>query len=126
VDARVRWGGGVVLTLAFEVSDRLYEAAQEWADRRLEDIDEAMETKVEQALLEIEHLVSQSHDVEFEVDGREIRYEPTEELAALLSRQAEGSGIDESAVLKMHVDLYANAFLDEVTDEQKPPGTPSE
>jgi hypothetical protein len=126
VDARVRGGGGVVLTLAFEVSDRLYEAAQEWADRRLEDIDEAMETKVEQALLEIEHLVSQSHDVEFEVDGREIRYEPTEELAALLSRQAEGSGIDESAVLKMHVDLYANAFLDEVTDEQKPPGTPSE
>lgn len=126
MDARVRWGGGVVLTLAFEVSDRLYEAAQEWADRRLEDIDEAMETKVEQALLEIEHLVSQSHDVEFEVDGREIRYEPTEELAALLSRQAEGSGIDESAVLKMHVDLYANAFLDEVTDEQKPPGTPSE
>jgi hypothetical protein len=114
------------LTLSFEVSDRLYEAAQEWADRRLEDIDAAMETKVEQALLEIEHLVSQSHDVEFEVDGREVRYEPTEELAALLSRQAEESGIDESAVLKMHVDLYANAFLDEVTDEQKPPGTPSE
>ena len=126
MDARVRGRGGVVLTLAFEVSDRLYEAAQEWADRRLEDIDEAMETKVEQALLEIEHLVSQSHDVAFEVDGREIRYEPTEELAALLRRQAEESGVDESAVLKMHVDLYANAFLDEVTDEQKPPGTPSE
>nr|WP_233563544.1 hypothetical protein [Haloarcula sp. Atlit-7R] len=126
MDARVRGRGGVVLTLAFEVSDRLYEAAQEWADRRLEDIDEALETKVEQALLEIEHLVSQSHDVVFEVDGREIRYEPTEELAALLRRQAEESGIDESAVLKMHVDLYANAFLDEVTDEQKPPGTPSE
>ena len=126
MDPRVRGRGGVVLTLAFEVSDRLYEAAEEWADRRLEDIDEAMETKVEQALLEIEHLVSQSHDVAFEVDGREIRYEPTEELATLLRRQAEESGIDESAVLKMHVDLYANAFLDEVTDEQKPPGTPSE
>lgn len=114
------------MTLAFEVSDRLYEAAQEWADRRLEDIDAAMETKVEQALLEIEHLVSQSHDVEFEVDGREIRYEPTEELATLLRRQAEESGVDESAVLKMHVDLYANAFLDQVADEQKPPGAPSE
>ncbi|MDS0253744.1 hypothetical protein NC662_08395 [Haloarcula tradensis] len=126
MDARVRGQGGVVLTLTFEVSDRLYEAAQEWADRRLEDIDEAMETKVEQALLEIEHLVSQSHDVAFEVDGREIRYEPTEELAALLRRQAEESGIDESTALKMHVDLYANAFLDDVTDEQKPPGTPSE
>nr|WP_238378568.1 hypothetical protein [Haloarcula rubripromontorii] len=126
MDARVRGRGGVVLTLVFEVSDRLYEAAQEWADRRLEDIDEATETKVEQALLEIEHLVSQSHDVVFEVDGRKIRYEPTEELAALLRRQAEESGVDESTVLKMHVDLYANAFLDEVTDEQKPPGTPSE
>ena len=99
------------MTLAFEVSDRLYAAAEEWADRRLEDIDEAMETKVEQALLEVEHLVSQSHDVAFEVDGREVRYEPTAELAALLRRQAEESGIDESAVLKMHVDLYANAFL---------------
>ncbi|EMA32964.1 hypothetical protein [Haloarcula japonica] len=114
------------MTLTFEVSDRLYEAAQEWADRRLEEIDEAMETKVEQALLEIEHLVSQSHDVAFEVDGREIRYDPTAELAALLRRQAEESGLDESTVLKMHVDLYANTFLDEVTDEQKPPGTPSE
>ena len=126
MDARVRGRGGVVLTLAFEVSDRLYEAAQEWADRRLEDIDAAMETKVEQALLEIEHLVSQSHEVEFEVDGREVRYEPTEELAALLRRQAEESGTDESTVLKMHVDLYANAFLDEVKDEDQPAGTPVE
>jgi len=114
------------LTLVFEVSDRLYEAAQEWADRRLEDIDEAMETKVEQALLEIEHLVSQSHEVEFEVDGREISYKPTEKLAALLERQAEESGTDESTVLKMHVDLYANAFLDEVKDEDQPAGTPVE
>ncbi|MDT3436476.1 hypothetical protein [Haloarcula sp. 1CSR25-25] len=114
------------MTLVFEVSDRLYEAAQEWADRRLEDIDTAMETKVEQALLEIEHLVSQSHEVEFEVDGREVRYEPTEELAALLRRQAEESGTDESTVLKMHVDLYANAFLDEVKDEDQPAGTPVE
>jgi hypothetical protein len=114
------------LTLTFAVSDRLYEAAEEWADRRLEEIDEALATKVEQALLEIEHLVSQSHDVEFEVDGRQVSYEPTEELAALLERQAEESGVDQSTVLKMHVDLYANAFLDEVKDEDQPAGTPVE
>jgi len=110
--------------LRFDVSDRLYEAAEEWGERRLEDIDDALETKVEQALLEIEHLVSQSHEVEFEVDDRTISYEPSEELAAFLARQAEELGADESAVLKAHVDLYANAFLDDVKDEQRPPDAP--
>lgn len=110
--------------LTFEVSDRLYEAAEEWGERRLEDIDDALETKVEQSLLEIEHLVSQTHGVEFEVDGREISYEPTDQLSALLARQAEELGTDEAAVLKAHVDLYANSFLDKVTDEERPPGTP--
>jgi hypothetical protein len=110
--------------LTFDVSDRLYEAAQEWGERRLEEIDEALETKVEQALLEIEHLVSQTHDIEFEVDGRTISYEPTEELSTLLARQAEELDADESAVLKAHVDLYANAFLDDVKDEQRPPDAP--
>lgn len=110
--------------LTFEVSDRLYGAAEEWGERRLEDIDDALETKVEQALIEIEHLVSQSHDVEFGVDGREISYDPTEKLSALLARQADELGADESAVLKAHVDLYANAFLDDVEDEQRPPDAP--
>jgi len=112
--------------LAFEVSDRLYEAAELWAENRLEEIDEALETKVEQALLEIEHLVSQAHDVDFEVDGRTVRYEPTEELSALLARQAEELDTDEGAVLKSHVDLYANAFLEDAQQETKPPGTPRE
>jgi hypothetical protein len=112
--------------LAFEVSDRLYEAAEEWGDRRLEDIEDALATKVEQALLEIEHLVSGTHEVEFDVDGRTVRYEPTEELSDLLGRQAETLGADESAVLKAHVDLFANAFLEEATDEQQPPRSPRE
>lgn len=111
--------------LAFDVSDRLYEAAELWADQRLEDVDEALATKVEQSLVEIEHLVSRSHGVDFEVDGRTVRYEPTDDLAALLTRQADELGVEESAVLKAHVDLYANAFLDEVEDERRPPDTPA-
>lgn len=106
--------------ITFEISDRLYEAAEEWGDRRLEDIDEALETKVEQALVEIEHLVSRTHEVEFEVDGRTVSYEPTEELSALLTRQADELNTTEGAVLKTHVDLYANAFLEEATDLEKP------
>lgn len=110
--------------LRFEVSDRLYEAAEQWGEQRLQETDEALETKVEQALLEVEHLVSQSHDVEFDVDGRTISYEPTEELSSLLARQADELGADESAILKAHVDLYANTFLEEASEEQKPPGSP--
>lgn len=112
--------------LKFEVSDRLYEAAEEWGDRRLQEIDEALETKVEQALVEIEHLVSQTNKVEFDVDidGRTVSYEPTEELSDLLARQAEELDTDESAVLKAHVDLYANAFLEEAKEEQRPPDAP--
>lgn len=113
------------MTLAFEVSDRLYAAAEEWADRRLEETEEALETKVEQALLEIEHLVSSGYEVEFDVDGHEIRFEPTEELSEFLSRQADETGLTESAVLKLHVDLYANTFLEEAEEQGRPPDTPS-
>jgi len=31
---------------------------------------------------------------------------------------------DETTVLKLHVDLYSNAFLDEAAEEERPPGTP--
>ncbi len=111
--------------LTFDVGDRLYKAAEEWGDRRLEDIDVALETKVEQALLEVEHLVSQSHEVEFELDNRTVSYEPTEELAGLLTRKAREMNVEENAVLKAYVDLYANAFLEEVSKESRPPDTPS-
>lgn len=113
------------MTIRVEASDRLVAAADDWAEARMEEREEALRVKAEQALLEVEHLVSQTHEVEFEVDGRTIRYEPSEELSALLARQSEELGADESAVLKAHVDIYANAFLDQVSDEQRPPGTPS-
>ncbi|WP_193571745.1 hypothetical protein [Haloarcula sp. JP-L23] len=108
----------------FEVSDRLYEAAERWGEKMMQDIDEALETKVEQSLLEIEHLVSQSHEVEFDLEGRAVTYDPTDELAAFLERQADGRDLDESDVLKMHVDLYANAFLEEAASEERPPNAP--
>jgi AcrR family transcriptional regulator len=112
--------------VTFEVDDRFYEAAEEWADRRMQDTEQALETKAEQSLLEIEHLISEIHtvDLDFEVKGRQIRYEPTPELAAFLRRQAADTGLDESDVLKMHVDLYANAFLEEAASEERPPNAP--
>lgn len=112
------------MTLRFEVSDRFVEAADLWADRRMMDREEALATKVEQSLLEIEHLVSGTHDVEFEVDGRGISYEPTEELSAFLDRWASETGLEKSAVLAMQVDLFAEAFLDEVTDGDRQPNVP--
>jgi hypothetical protein len=108
--------------LEFEVNDRFYEAAEEWADRRMMDTEEALATKVEQSLLEIEHLVSESHDVEFEVDGRTVVYEPTAELATFLRKWAEETGLEERQVLAMQIDLFANAFLDEVVDDERRPG----
>lgn len=111
------------MSYTFEVSDRLYKAAEEWAERRFEEIDDALATKVEQSLLEIEHLVAQAHEVEFEVDGREITYEPSETTAAFISEQAETAGVDESTIVKLHVDLYANTFLEEAKEEDKPRGT---
>lgn len=114
------------MTLTFEVSDEFYGAAEEWAHRRMQDTEQALETKVEQSLLEIEHLISESHDVEFEVDGRRISYDPTPELSSFLSRQAEGTALEASDVLKMHVDLFANAFLDEIKDDQRPADAPPE
>lgn len=102
------------MTLTFEVNDRFREAAEEWADQRMMDTEEALATKVEQSLLEIEHLISQSHEVEFELDGGTVHYEPTEALAAFLERWGSKTGLEESQVLEMYVDLFANAFLDEV------------
>lgn len=85
------------------------------------DTEEALETKVEQALLEVEHLVSGAHEVEFEVDGRTVRHEPTDELAAYLERRAESTGLDEATVLGLYVDLFARVFLDQ---EERPPNAP--
>lgn len=110
---RRRGAGGLILTLKFEVGDRFVEAAEEWGDGRLMDPDEALRTKTEQALLEIEHLVTKATDVDFVVEGRTIHYDPSEELYAFLASQAADTGLDPETVLKLHVDLFARAFLDD-------------
>jgi hypothetical protein len=107
--------------ISFEASDRLVAAAEEWGEARLEDEDEALETKVEQSLLEVEHLVSGAHEVDFEVDGRTVHLEPTDALAAFLEQQATAKGIDEADVLALYADLFARAFLD---DEERPSNAP--
>lgn len=100
------------MTLAFEVSDRFVDAARLWGDDRLTDPDEAFEEKTEQALLEIEHLVSGATEVDFEVDDRVVRHEPSAELATFLADQADETGLEESTLMKLYVDLFAGAFLD--------------
>lgn len=107
--------------LAFEVDDRFRSAAEEWGESRLVDFEDAMEAKAEQALLEIEHLVSDATEVEFDVDGATVRHYPSDDLAAFLAEQSAETGLDESAILKLHVDLFARVFLDDV---KRPPNAP--
>ncbi|MFC7175533.1 hypothetical protein [Halosegnis marinus] len=104
------------------VSDRLREAASDWGEQRLQSADEALETKVEQALLEVEHLASGATDVEFELDGDEIRFEPSRELSRLLSEQADEAGIGPDEVLVMYVDLCARVFVSD--DDERPANAP--
>ncbi|WP_226479394.1 hypothetical protein [Natrinema amylolyticum] len=106
------------MTLTISVSDRFREAATAWGDDRLMDEEDALETKAEQALLEIEHLVSGANEVEFAVDAAdgEIHHEPTDALEAYLERQGEAFGLEPDAVLALHVDLFARAFLDDETE----------
>ena len=123
MEGRLRVGlGGVVLSLTFEVDDRFYAAAEDWADQQLMDAEEALEVKVEQSLLEIEHLISGAREVDFEVDGRAVVHHPTGELEAFLGRQAEVTGLEEATLLKLHVDLFAGAFLED--DGERPPNAP--
>ncbi|QLK26316.1 hypothetical protein HYG81_01440 [Natrinema zhouii] len=102
------------MTLSITVSDRFRDAATAWGDDRLMDEEAALETKAEQALLEIEHLVSGANEVEFDVDAAsgEIHHEPTDDLEGYLERQSDEFGLEPDAVLALHVDLFASAFLD--------------
>lgn len=113
--------GGILLTLSFTVDDRFLEAAEEWGDTRMMDPEDALEVKAEQALLEIEHLVSGATEVEFDVDGRTVSHEPSDDLETFLAEQAEESGLSEERLLKLHVDLFARVFLDE---DSRPPNAP--
>ncbi len=110
--------------MQFDASDRLLAAADEWAEKRMTDREDALETKVEQALLEVEHLVSGRQEVEFEVDGETVTYEPSDDLAGFLDEQASRAGIDPADVLAMHADLFATVFLDNYADEERPPNAP--
>lgn len=105
-------------------SERFLDAVDEWAEARMMEHEEALETKAEQALLEIEHLVSGQHEVEFDVEDDTIQYEPSDEVAAFLAEQSERSGIDEQTVLTLHVNLFANVFLEQ--DTTRPPNAAPE
>lgn len=110
------------MSLEFEVDDRFVRAASEWAERQMMDEEDALEVKAEQSLLEIEHLISGSHEVEFDIDGRIITHYPTADLAAFLSGKADETGLSEAELLKLYVDLYTRAFLDD--DTERPPNAP--
>ncbi|WP_368410789.1 hypothetical protein [Haladaptatus salinisoli] len=83
---------------------------------------QALETKAEQALLEIEHLVSGATNVTFEIEDRTVRHEPSDELATLLSQQADETGLSEAELLELHVELFSGAFRDD--DTIRPPNAP--
>ena len=106
------------MTLSFAVSDRFREAAAEWGDSRLMDEEEALAAKAEQALLEIEHLVSGASEVEFAVEGDTVHHEPSDELESFLESQAADAGVDPGELLGLHVDLFATVFLE--ADHSKP------
>lgn len=99
-------------TIEVEPSERFLEAAGEWGERRMLDDEEAVRAKAEQALLEIEHLVSGETEVSFDVEDGTIQYDPSEELAAFLDEQAARAGIGRGTVLELHVNLFSRVFLD--------------
>ncbi|MFW5938878.1 MAG: hypothetical protein ACOCSD_05305 [Halolamina sp.] len=101
------------MALLVTIGDRLAGAAGEWADQRMLDDADALEQKLEQALLEVEHLASGTTEIEFELEGQTLQYEPSEELAELLERQAERIDADPGTVLELHLELFARTFLPE-------------
>lgn len=105
------------MTLSVTVDDRFVDAAESWGETRMLDLDDALAAKAEQALLEIEHLVADAYEVDFDMDGRTISYDPTDELEAFLETKAEETGLDPGAVLGLYVDLFATAF-DDGADER--------
>lgn len=109
------------MTLEFEASDRLLAAAEEWGEQRMEDTEDALESKVEQSLLEVENLVSGAQDVDFEVENGVVRHEPSDALGTFLADQTEDTDLTPAALLSKHVDLFATVFIDNYGDEQGRP-----
>ncbi|QDX41401.1 hypothetical protein [Salarchaeum sp. JOR-1] len=110
------------MTVTFEASDRLVEGAEEWGNQRMMDTEDALESKVEQALLEIENLLANEFDVDFTVDGTTVHYEPVPDVASFLEAQADEHDVSVAEILRIHVDLYARVFLHD--DEERPPNAP--
>ncbi|QLG61402.1 hypothetical protein [Halorarum salinum] len=112
------------MALSFPVSDRLAAAADEWADQRMMEEEEALEVKLEQALLEIEHLVSGATEVTFELEdgGELVRFAPSDDLEAFLASQAGSADLAPERLLALHVDLFASVFLE--GDDERPPNAP--
>lgn len=114
------------MTLEVTIGDRLADAAAEWAESRMQEPDVALEQKLEQALLEVEHLASGSTELEFELeDGDTLVYEPSDELLELLEAQAEQVDSDPATVLGLHLELFARTFLpDDTIQAGAGPGAP--
>lgn len=110
------------MTLVVEASDRLVAAADDWAEARMIERDEALRAKAEQALLEVEHLVADETTVDLDIDGRTISYDPSPEVESFLADRAEVAGIDAETLLWLYVELFANVFSDD--DAQRPPNAP--
>ena len=111
------------MALTFTVGDRLRAGAEQWAEQRMMEHEEALEVKVEQALLEVEHLVSGATDVTFELEeGERVRFAPSDDLAAFLDEQSEETGLDPARLLGLHVDLFSNVFLED--DGRRPSNAP--
>lgn len=103
------------------MSERFVEAARVWADERVLDPEEALAEKTEQALLEVEHLVSGATEVGYALDDRTVRFEPTDDLEQFLADRAAETGLEPATVLELYVELFAGAFLE---DEGVGPGGP--
>lgn len=113
------------MVLEVSIGDRLVDAAAEWGETRMQEPDEALEQKLEQALLEVEHLASATTEVEFELDDHTLHYEPSEALRELLNEQAERIDSDPATVLELHLELFARTFLpDDSIQGGAGPGAP--
>ena len=100
--------------LEVRIGDRLADAAEEWAETRMQEPKRALEQKLEQALLEVEHLAAGTTELEFTIEnGETLVYDPSDELADLLEAQAARVGIEPEAVLELHLELFARTFLPE-------------
>lgn len=114
------------MALSVDIGDRLAAAAAEWAETRMQEPDQALEQKLEQALLEVEHLASGTTELAFDLeDGDTLIYEPSDDLLELLEQQAERVDSDPATVLGLHLELFARTFLPE--DSVQPgagPGAP--